>query len=109
MTQQAPGLSIIDTLDDPAVFAPWFQGETNALRPGLASLPGSVLIGISSPYARSGLLYKKYRDHYGKNSPDVLVIKAPTRTLNPTIDQAVIDAAMADDPAQKATATGSAA
>ncbi len=71
----------------------------NALRPGLASLPGSVLIGISSPYARSGLLYKKYRDHYGKPSPDVLVIKAPTRTLNLTIDQAVIDAAMADDPA----------
>ena len=71
----------------------------NALRPGLASLPGSVLIGISSPYARSGLLYKKYKDHFGKDLPDVLVIKAPTRALNPTIDQAIIDAAMADDPA----------
>ena len=71
----------------------------NALRPGLASLPGSILIGISSPYAKSGLLYKKYRDHFGKNSPNVLVIKAPTRVLNPTIDQAIIDDAMADDPA----------
>lgn len=71
----------------------------NALRPGLASLPGSILIGISSPYRRSGLLFKKYKDHYGKNSPDVLVIKAPTRALNPTIDQAIIDEAMADDPA----------
>jgi hypothetical protein len=29
----------------------------------------------------------------------VLVIKAPTRTLNPTIDQAVVDEAMAEDPA----------
>jgi hypothetical protein len=71
----------------------------NALRPGLASLPGSVLIGISSPYARNGLLYKKYRDHFGKNSPDVLVIKAPTRALNPTIPQSTIDDAMAEDPA----------
>jgi hypothetical protein len=71
----------------------------NALRPGLASLPGSMLIGISSPYGRSGLLYKKFKDHYGKNSADVLVIKAPTRVLNPTIDQAIIDEAMIDDPA----------
>lgn len=71
----------------------------NALRPGLASLPGSILIGISSPYRKSGLLYKKHKDHFGKNSPDVLVIKAPTRALNPTIDQTIIDEAMADDPA----------
>jgi hypothetical protein len=74
----------------------------NALRPGLASLPNSILIGISTPYAKSGLLYKKFCDHFGKNSPDTLVIKAPTRALNPTIDPAVIDAAMADDPAAAA-------
>jgi hypothetical protein len=78
------------------------QEVYNALRPGLASLPGSMLIGISSPYARSGLLYKKYREHYGKNSPDVLVIKAPTRALNPTIPQEIIDQAMAEDPAAAA-------
>jgi hypothetical protein len=71
----------------------------NALRPGLASLPGSMLIGISSPYAKSGLLYKKYREHYAKNSPAVMVVKAPTRALNPTIDQAIIDEALAEDPA----------
>jgi hypothetical protein len=71
----------------------------NALRPGLASLANSILIGISSPFAKTGLLYKKFRDHYGKNSPGVLVVKAPTRALNPTIDQAIIDEAMAEDPA----------
>jgi hypothetical protein len=69
-----------------------------AIKPALASIPGSIIIGISSPYRKSGLLYKKYRDHYGKNS-DVLVIKAPTRTLNPTIPQEVVDEAMAEDPA----------
>jgi hypothetical protein len=69
-----------------------------AIKPALASIPGSIIIGISSPYRKSGLLYKKFRDHYGRDG-DVLVIKAPTRTLNPLIDQAIIDADMAEDPA----------
>jgi len=69
-----------------------------ALKPALASIPGSIIIGISSPYRKSGLLYKKYRDHYGKGSSDVLVIKAPTLALNPTIDPAIIEEALAEDP-----------
>ena len=68
-----------------------------ALLPGMATLDG-MLIGISSPYAKSGLLYTKYRDHFGKSDNEVLVIKAPTRALNPTIDQGIIDRAMRDDP-----------
>jgi len=70
----------------------------NALKPATASIPGSMIIGISSPYRKSGLLYRKYRDHFGKNG-DVLVIQAPTRALNPTIPQSVIDEAMMEDPA----------
>jgi hypothetical protein len=62
-----------------------------AITPGLATLPG-MLIGISSPYAKSGLLFEKYSKHYGRDG-DVLVIKAPTRALNPSIDPAIIDRA----------------
>lgn len=69
-----------------------------ALKPALATLPGSMLVGISSPYRKSGLLYRKYRECYGKDG-DVLVIRAPTRALNPTIDQAIIDQALEEDPA----------
>lgn len=69
-----------------------------ALKPGLVTMPGSMVIGISSPYRKAGLLYKKYRDHYGKPSK-VLVVKAPTELLNPTIDPAVITEALEDDPA----------
>jgi hypothetical protein len=68
-----------------------------AVKPGLASLPGSIIIGISSPYRKKGLLYKKYQDHFGKPSK-VLVIKAPTALLNPTIDPTIISDALADDP-----------
>jgi hypothetical protein len=69
-----------------------------AIKPALASIPGSIIIGISSPYRKSGLLYKKFKEHYGRDG-DVLVIKAPTRTLNPLIPQEIIDEAMAEDPA----------
>ncbi|MCW2227232.1 hypothetical protein [Bradyrhizobium elkanii] len=70
----------------------------NAIKPGLASIPNSLVIGISSPYRRSGLLFSKFRDHFGKASK-TLVVKAPTRVLNPTIPQSIIDEAMAEDPA----------
>jgi hypothetical protein len=72
-----------------------------ALQPGMAMIPDAMLIGISSPHKASGLLFQKYSDHYGKNSQDVLVIRAPTRTMNPIVDQldpGLIDKALADDP-----------
>src|SRR6266446_5858995 len=63
-----------------------------AVAPGLARLPGSMLIGISTPHAKRGLLYRKFREHYGQDG-DVLVIKAPSTVFNPTIDQADVDQA----------------
>jgi hypothetical protein len=69
-----------------------------AILPGLASIDG-MIVGISSPYKKSGLLWNKFRKHFGKPGDDVLVIRAPTTLLNPTIDPAVIDAALAEDPA----------
>jgi hypothetical protein len=57
-----------------------------------------MIVGISSPYIQAGLLYSKFKETFGKDIEDVLFLKAATRTLNPTIDQAVIDKAYADDP-----------
>jgi hypothetical protein len=54
-------------------------------------------MGISSPYSKRGLLWSKYRKHFGK-SGDVLVVQGGTRDFNPTIDQRLIDDALADDP-----------
>lgn len=67
-----------------------------ALVPGLATT-GGMLIGISSPYSRRGLLFDQWRKHYGKDS-DTLVIQAATTDLNPTIDRRVIEEAQTDDP-----------
>ena len=68
-----------------------------AVLPGLATLPGAILIGISSPYRKAGLLFEKYREHYGRDG-DVLVIKAPSLALNPTLDGRIIDDALEVDP-----------
>jgi hypothetical protein len=69
-----------------------------AILPGMATLPGSLLIGISSPYRKAGLLYKKFREHFGRDG-DVLVIKAPSIALNPTLDKRIIARALEEDPA----------
>ena len=33
-----------------------------------------LLIGISSPYRKVGLLHQRWSDHYGQDSDDVLVV-----------------------------------
>ena len=71
----------------------------NALRPGMATIPGSLLLCISSPYARTGEMWKAYRRHYGQEQDDVLVWQADTRSMNPTVPQEVIDQAIQKDPA----------
>jgi hypothetical protein len=68
-----------------------------AIRPALASVPGSLLVAISSPYSTRGELHRMFERYYGKES-DVLVWQAPTRVMNETIPQALVDQAMEDDP-----------
>jgi hypothetical protein len=68
-----------------------------AAKPALATIKGALLIGISSPYRRTGLLWRKYRQHWARPG-DVLVIKAPTTVLNPGIDRGIIDEQLEDDP-----------
>ncbi len=55
------------------------------IRPAMANIPGSILIGMSSPYAQRGLLYEAYVQHYGVEADDVLVWKAPTLTMHDTV------------------------
>ena len=85
----------------------WRSDETSAnpdveilraLRPGMASIPGSILLLASSPYAKRGSLYSAFRRHYGRDDARVLVWKAPTAAMNPRIDPAIIAEAYSDDP-----------
>jgi hypothetical protein len=67
-----------------------------AILPGMATLPDAIVIAISSPYRRSGLLYRKFKEHFGKDG-DELVIRAPSLLLNPLLDPSIVERALADD------------
>jgi hypothetical protein len=68
----------------------------NALRPGMSTVPGALLLSISSPYAKKGALYDAYREHYGKTS-DVLVWKSASREMNPQLSRLTVAAAYVRD------------
>jgi hypothetical protein len=74
----------------------------NALRPAMATVPGAMLLAISSPYSRRGILWDAYQNHFGQEGDPCLVWQAPSRVMNPTLPQALIDKALADDPASAA-------
>lgn len=76
----------------------------NAVRPALATLDGP-LIALSSPYARRGELWEAYRRYYGKDGP-ILVAKAPTLTMNPTLPKRIVEQAYERDPVAAASEYG---
>jgi hypothetical protein len=72
-----------------------------AILPSLLAPKGSpprMLIGISSAYRRAGLLHQKYRDHFGVDTPDILVVKGTTAQFNQAADEAAIAAMRVADP-----------
>ena len=99
------GRTVVAAILDEVAF--WKSENTNspdvdvyrAVKPAMATMPGAMIIGISSPYARKGLLWRQYQRHYGK-SGNVLVVKAPTWAMNPTVgrDSDTIMDAYEEDP-----------
>lgn len=77
-----------------------------ALRPGLSSIPGSMLLKASSPYAKRGVLWTDFRRYWGQDDARVLVWKGSTAEMNPAIDPELIAAAYEDDPANAAAEYG---
>lgn len=74
----------------------------NAVRPAMATVEGSRLIAISSPYARRGELFKAHQRYYGVEDDGTLVIQAPSKTMNPELAQRIIDRARQEDPSAAA-------
>jgi hypothetical protein len=97
------GYTIVAALLDELAFWPIDEFSSSpdtetlaAIRPGLSTIPGSMLLAASSPHARRGALWGAYRRHYGQDSP-ILVWQAATREMNASVPQSVIDAAMEED------------
>lgn len=100
------GPSVVCAIFDEVAF--WRSEESavpdkevlRAVRPSMLTTKshGALLIGLSSPYARKGLLWERFRDHHGEDDSRILVWRADTRTMNPDVDLEAIEEAYADDP-----------
>lgn len=69
-----------------------------ALRPGLATIPNSLCISISSPYSKSGVLWEAYSSYFGSSERTApLVWQAPSLLMNPTLNKQIIKTELKKD------------
>lgn len=73
-----------------------------AVLPSLATCNG-LLVGISSPYRKTGLLYQKHKQFFGISDDDTLVVQGSSKTFNPSLTDAVIAAQRLADPVASAS------
>ncbi len=57
-----------------------------AIKPAMTTIKNSLIIGISTPFARQGLLWKKFEKHHGK-AGSVLIWTAPTWIMNKAVSE----------------------
>jgi hypothetical protein len=77
-----------------------------ALRPGMSTIPGAVLLNASSPYRRAGLLWQTFSRHFAKDDGRILVWRGTTSEMNPKVDPDIIAEAYEDDPESAASEYG---
>jgi hypothetical protein len=58
-----------------------------SIRRGMVNFSRTKLVKISTPYMKSGILYDDFKNHFGQDSPDILVWRAPSRFMNPTLSE----------------------
>ncbi len=100
------GYTVVAALLDEIAF--WRNDESanpddeviNAIAPGMATIPNSMMLALSSPYAKRGVLWDAFRRWHGKEDAEALVWRADTRTMNPSVPQSVITRAMEKDEAK---------
>ena len=98
------GPTYIAVIADEAAF--WYSDEfsanadaeiLNAVRPGLATTGGPLIIA-SSPYAKRGVLWETHKRHYGEGGDRlILVAQGASRVFNPSLPLSVVDRALERD------------
>jgi len=63
---------------------------------GRFGLDGVLLFG-STPYAKRGVLYDGWSEYHGNDTGEALCWVSPTRTMNPTFSQELIDRELKKD------------
>lgn len=98
------GFTLIAAIIDEAAFFGYgddskIKSDTELVRaskPSLATV-GGKLIAISTPYAPKGWCYNQHKRNFGNEQGKTLVWNCPSRTMNPTLKQSLVDDALAED------------
>src|SRR5579859_725499 len=102
------GYTVVAALPDEIAFWPTDSSSARqdkkvlrALRPAMLGVPGSMIVMLSSPYAKRGELYETHKKAYGVDpmgadasaptSKRYLVWNADTLTMRPTDDEEVLN------------------
>jgi hypothetical protein len=56
-----------------------------SVRRGMLAFPHTLLVKISTPYMKGGVLYDDFKRAFGQNDPDLLVWKASSVLMNPML------------------------
>lgn len=82
---------------DEACFIPNLDDVLAAARPSLATLPGSMLILVTTPAGADGPVYELDKRYFGVDDPDTLVIHAHVKLFHPAL-LPLAEAEVARDP-----------
>lgn len=80
----------------------------NAIRPAMSTVDNSLLIALSTPFARRGELHRMFEKYYGQDSDQtgVLIWRAPSLVMNPTLSANTVQRAYDDDETAAASEYG---
>src|SRR5262249_33551501 len=98
-------------MDELAYFALEGQADSDkaiedSITRGMVNFTNPKLIKISTPWLKSGVLYRDYNDGFGKDSADILVWQASSQLMNPSMSTTILSRARRRDSAMYAREFG---
>lgn len=107
------GFTVVCVVADELAFWSVEDGSANpdsailtALRPGMLTVPGALLLLLSSPYAAKGELFKAHQRLWGTNHPRAFCWNASTQAMNPGVSADYIADEFEKDPVSAASEYG---
>lgn len=77
-------------MDEPAFYRLEGQADSDveiqaSIRRGMVSFPAPRLLKITTPYMKSGVVWDDFRKGFGQDHPDLLVWRASSTLMNPSL------------------------
>jgi len=73
-----------------------------SIRRGMVNFAGTRLVKISTPYMKGGVLYDDFKRAFGQDDPDLLVWRASSLLMNPTLATETLERERRQDPTRYA-------